>query len=45
MCVSNGSEDIETVTPIDILRRAGADVTVAKVRGPSEDFSQTGLKC
>ena len=36
VCVANGSEDIETVCPIDILRRAGANVTVAKVLKPDE---------
>lgn len=29
IAVAHGSEDIETVTPIDILRRAGADVVLA----------------
>ena len=29
--VASGSEEIETVTIVDVLRRAGADVTLAKV--------------
>lgn len=29
VAVCNGSEEIETVTPVDILRRAGAEVTLA----------------
>lgn len=29
--VADGSEDIETVTLVDVLRRAGADVTLASV--------------
>jgi len=29
--VANGSEDIETVTIVDVLRRAGVEVTVASV--------------
>lgn len=30
---ANGSEDIEVVTPVDVLRRAGANVTLASVDG------------
>lgn len=29
VAVANGSEEIETVTPVDILRRAGAEVTLS----------------
>lgn len=29
VAVCNGSEEIETVTPVDVLRRAGAEVTLA----------------
>ena len=29
--VANGSEDIETVTIIDVLRRAQVEVTVASI--------------
>ena len=31
--VADGSEDIETVTIVDVLRRAGAEVTLASVDG------------
>ncbi len=31
--IADGSEDIETVTLIDVLRRAGVEVTVASVTG------------
>lgn len=40
VCAANGSEDIETVCPIDILRRAGATVTIAKVLKPDEKPSE-----
>jgi putative intracellular protease/amidase len=31
VAIADGSEEIETVTPIDVLRRAQAQVTVGKV--------------
>ena len=31
VAIANGSEEIETLTPVDILRRAGATVTLAAV--------------
>ena len=31
LTVAEGSEEIELCTPLDILRRAGAEVTVGKV--------------
>jgi len=31
IAIANGSEDIETVAPLDILRRAGCDVTLASI--------------
>ena len=37
VCVTNGSEDLETVAIIDTLRRApDLDVTVAKVLAPND---------
>jgi putative intracellular protease/amidase len=42
MCMANGSEEIETVAPIDMLRRCGVDVTVAKVFA-KDDTDYTNL--
>jgi 4-methyl-5(b-hydroxyethyl)-thiazole monophosphate biosynthesis len=38
--VSDGSEEIETVCIVDVLRRAGADVTLARVPSPQGDGPQ-----
>lgn len=33
MAVADGSEEIETITPIDLLKRAGADLIIASPNG------------
>ena len=38
MLVSDGSEEIETVTIVDVLRRAGAVVELAKVEPTKDAF-------
>lgn len=47
VCVTNGSEDIETITIIDTLRRGLANVTVAKVFEQKEPISdlKEALEC
>lgn len=42
--VADGSEDIETVTLIDVLRRAGFDVTVASVGNQREVRAARGTQ-
>jgi putative intracellular protease/amidase len=45
VCVTNGVEDIEFVTIVDILRRTKhIDVTVAKVFSPEESHAPSDLK-
>ena len=41
--IADGCEELEAVTIIDILRRAGADVTAASVDGP-EITASRGVK-
>ncbi|MFO7653103.1 MAG: DJ-1/PfpI family protein [Candidatus Krumholzibacteriia bacterium] len=42
--VGDGSEEIEAVTIIDVLRRAGAEVTVASVTGAHEVRCSRGVR-
>ena len=42
--VANGSEDIETVTIIDVLRRGGVEVTVASIHGEKLITAARGCK-
>lgn len=42
--IAHGSEDIESVTIIDVLRRGGADVTVASVHDDKQITAANGCK-
>lgn len=42
--IADGSEDIEAVCIIDVLRRAGADVTVASVSGELQITASRGTR-
>ncbi|MFH1615321.1 MAG: DJ-1 family glyoxalase III [Planctomycetota bacterium] len=42
--IADGSEEIEAVCLIDVLRRAGADVTVASVTGRRQITASRGVK-
>lgn len=42
--VAEGFEEIEAVTPIDVLRRAGADVKVAALGGETHVSGRSGIR-
>lgn len=44
VAIATGSEEIETLTPVDILRRAGATVTLAAVGANLEVSMSRGVK-
>ena len=41
--LADGVEELELVAPVDVLRRAGADVVLAAVSGNSEVSGRNGL--
>ena len=41
VAVANGSEDIETITIIDVLRRANNNVTIGKVKEQNKSEDET----
>ena len=44
VAIANGSEEIETMAPVDILRRAGAEVTLAAVGSELQVTMSRGVK-
>lgn len=42
--ITNGSEETETVTVVDVLRRAGWDVTLAGINGPGPVTASRGVQ-
>ncbi|TPE49625.1 DJ-1/PfpI family protein [Maribrevibacterium harenarium] len=44
VAIANGSEDIEAVTIIDVLRRGGVDVTVASVHDVKQVIAARGCR-
>ena len=43
--MTHGSEDIETVSIVDVLIRAHADVTIGKIVGKDEEKHTASLQC
>ena len=42
---ADGFEEIEAITPVDVLRRAGCEVVTVSVTGKNEVTSSTGSDC
>jgi len=42
--ITNGFEEIETVTPVDLLRRLGAEVTIVALHPPKQVIGRSGIR-
>lgn len=41
--LANGFEEVEAITPVDVLRRAGSEVTIVSITGKKEVTSARGI--